>query len=75
MALNFDHFDNDKRATLSLASSESVVFAAASRIFSAYIQTGKVTEENEEKMMNLALKQAIKLAVKADKNIRSDDEF
>jgi uncharacterized protein involved in tolerance to divalent cations len=75
MTLNIEHFDDDKRATLSLEPSEAAVFAAASRIFSAYIQTGKITEDNETKMMNLALKQALQLAIKADKNIRSDNEF
>ncbi len=75
MALELDHGYEDKRASLNLASSESAVFAAASRIFAAYIQVGKVNGKNDNEVMNLALKQAIHLALKADTNIKSDNEI
>lgn len=54
--------------------SESVVAIAASQIFSAYIQAGRVNDGNEEEMLLKAIRTAIKLADTTDNMIKSDDE-
>ena len=54
--------------------SESVVAIAASQIFAAYIQAGRVNDGNEEEMLLKAIRTAIKLADTTDNMIKSDDE-
>lgn len=58
----------------SLQWSESVIIAAASRIFSAYIAAGRVTDSNEEDMILKAIQTAIRMADKTDAMVKSDDE-
>lgn len=63
-----------EKTYLKLQYSENSVANMASRILSAYIATGKLTETNEEELITKATLLAIKLAQKADKFIDSDDE-
>jgi len=58
----------------SLQWSESVIIAAASRIFAAYIAKGRVTDSNEEEMILKAIQTAIRMADKTDAMVKSDDE-
>ena len=54
--------------------SESVVVVAASQIFAAYIQAGRVNDSNEDEMLLKSINTAIKLADRADNLIKSDEE-
>ncbi len=65
----------DPRASVSLARSEATVFAAASRMFAAYIARGEVNSETENHLMNECLRMAIELSRRADDRIRSDNEL
>ena len=60
---------------LKLQHSESVVLTAASRIYAAYISSGKVAEGEEDKMMAKSIREAIKLAFATDDAIISDGEM
>jgi len=59
---------------LKLHWSESVVAVAASQIFAAYIQAGRVNDSNEEQMLLKSIRTAIKLADRADTLVKSDEE-
>ena len=59
---------------LKLQKSESVVVAAASQIYAAYITAGKVTDGDEDKWIAKSIKEAIRLAIATDDAIISDDE-
>jgi hypothetical protein len=59
---------------IKLQYSESVVSNMASRILSAFIASGQLSENNEDELMNRSLEMAIKLAIKADRMIDSDEE-
>lgn len=59
---------------LKLHFSESTVAEIASRLLSAYIVSGQLSESNEDELISKSLKLAIKLAHQADKVIDSDNE-
>jgi len=61
-------------AALELQHSESVVVSAASRIFSARIQAGEVTPENEQELLSRSIRLAIRLALETDRVLQSDEE-
>lgn len=63
-----------KSTRLMLDPSETAVVHAASRIFSAYVASGQVTDESEEAMMTQAIDLAVKLALETDKKVISDME-
>ena len=65
----------EETTSLTLQPSESTVVEAASRIFAAYIIANKASGENEDQMLEKALRQAIHLAKRADILIESDDEL
>jgi hypothetical protein len=60
---------------LSLQHSESVIVAAASTIFAAYITSNHVVEGEEETWMQRAIGQAIWIAAKTDEQVLSDNEL
>lgn len=60
---------------LALKPSEKAVFECASRIFAAYISSGKVTEENKSDYYKTAVRDAIRIAEIVEKQIQSDDEL
>ena len=60
---------------IKLQHSESVVAHAASRIYSAYIVSGKVNDDNQDQWMRKSIKAAIKICVATDDAVISDDEI
>lgn len=61
-------------AFLELQHSESVVVAAASRIFAAYVAAGQVTDANQAQLEDRCVRAAMRLAVLTDRMVQSDDE-
>ena len=59
---------------LRLQHSESVVYQIASHLLAAFISSGQLKPENEDELIDRSLTMAIKLALKADRAIESDDE-
>lgn len=59
----------------SLQDSESVVAEMAARIFSAYVQTSAVNDENEDQYIKKAAHIAVKMADYTDRIIKSDEEW
>lgn len=59
---------------LRLQQSESVVCQMASCLLAAFISSGQLIPENEDKLIDRSLNMAIKLALKTDRAIESDDE-
>ena len=60
---------------LSLQASETAVFNCASRIFAAYICSGKVTDENKNEYYKTAIRDAIRMGVIVEKSVQSDEEL
>jgi hypothetical protein len=54
--------------------SEKAIYKVAGGIFSAYVISGKVTDNNEKEMEDKAIDKAISLASKVERLIQSDDE-
>ncbi len=65
----------DKKVSLSLQPSESVVVRAAAQIYAAYIIAGKVDEGQEKAWRERAIREAFDLAKTADLSIISDGEL
>ncbi|PLX99476.1 MAG: hypothetical protein C0622_10530 [Desulfuromonas sp.] len=59
---------------LKLQHSESMICSMAANILSGFISSGALSEDNEEELINRSLTMALKIALKADKKIDSDDE-
>ena len=59
---------------LKLQHSESVVAHAASRIFAAYIASGKCGDGEENIYIKRSIREAIKLCVATDELVISDEE-
>ena len=65
----------NKKPYLSLQHSESVVIAAASQIFAAYIISNHVGKGEQEAWMERSIQEAIWIAKKTDEIVHSDDEM
>ena len=63
------------KVNLSLQPSEVAVAHCASRIYAAYIATGRVTEGHEEEWLKRSIKEATQIAVWVDEAIQSDEEL
>jgi len=61
-------------AALSLGESETTVVHAASRIFSALIAAGRLTEANCDELVEFAVRAAVDLARQVDRAVESDGE-
>ena len=59
---------------LRLQHSEGVVCRMASHLLAAFITSGQLTPDNENELIDRSLRMAIKLALRADRVIDSDDE-
>ena len=59
---------------LKLQHSESVVCHVASRIYAAYISSGRVASGEEKHWIKRSIKEAIDLCVATDEAVSSDDE-
>lgn len=66
---------NEMGKQLKLQHSESVVMHAASRIYAAYITSGKVAEKSEDEWIQRSIQEAVKMAVATDSAVVSDDEI
>ena len=64
-----------KTSFLNLQPSEATVVQAASRIYSAYVISNRVTDDNELKMIEKAVSLAVNMAQMADEMVKSDDEL
>lgn len=60
---------------LHLQHSESVVANMSATIFSGLIQTLELNADNEEALIERAVSIAIKLAQRAEKRVKSDEEW
>ncbi len=60
---------------LRLQHSESIVIHAASRIYAAYITAGRGRGGGEDQWLERSLEEAVRLAVRADDHIDSDEEM
>ncbi len=58
-----------------LQPSETAIFRAAAHIFSSYVASGKVTDENENDMILKAIKTSMTICSIVEKNVRSDEEI
>jgi len=58
----------------SLQPTEAAIAHMASRIFSSFIAAGKVTEQNENELMDRSIALAMSMARKVDNLIDSDSE-
>lgn len=63
-----------EKTTLRLQPSESVVVEAASRIFAAYISSGRIPDGSEGDWIERSVREAIQIACNVDAAVRSDDE-
>lgn len=63
------------KAYLNLQPSEQAVVQAASRIYSAYVIAGKVTDGEEAKWLERALRESVRLARSADECIVAEGEM
>lgn len=63
------------KISLSLQPSEAVVVQAASVIYAAYVEAGRVADGQEQEWMGRAVREAIWIARAADDSIRSDTEM
>ncbi len=65
----------EKPVHLKLQHSESVVVSAAAQIYSAYVISGRVPEGDESKWMDIAIRDAIRMARATDDAVISDEEI
>jgi hypothetical protein len=65
---------NGPIAAVELQPSEAHVLAAASRLFAAHISAGHVSRESEESIMEHCIKTAIRMALRIDRLLQSEDE-
>jgi hypothetical protein len=63
------------RASLSLQPSETAVLHVASRIYAAYIHTGRVESGQEVAMIHRSIEEAYHMARLVDQVVMSDDEM
>ncbi len=60
---------------LHLQHSESVVAQMSATIFAAFVRNQVVTPANEDALVNQAVAIAAKLAIRAEKLVKSDEEW
>jgi len=63
------------KKNLKMQPTETAVFHAASRIYSAYIVSGQVGDQEANAWMKRAIAEAIKMADATDQLVVSDDEI
>jgi len=59
---------------LKLQQSEGFVIEAAAQIYSAYISSGRLNQENKEALMKEAIRDALRIALTIDETIIADEE-
>ena len=60
---------------LTLQPSEVAVVDAASRIFAAYVSSGRVKDEDVERWMERSIREAIRIALTTEKIIIAENEM
>ena len=65
----------ESKTYLNLQQSETAVVHAASRIYAAYLSSGRIQENNKNIMIEKAVDAALLMASLAEKKITSDDEL
>lgn len=65
----------EKEEFLHLQHSESVVAQMAATIFAGFVQKSGYDSANEEQLIQLSTSIAIKLALRAEKLVKSDQEW
>lgn len=63
-----------EKSFLRLQQSEAVVCHMAAQILGAFISSGQLNPGNEDTLIDRSVSLAVRLAVKADRAIESDDE-
>ena len=64
-----------KQHYFSLKPSEAAIYAAASRIYAAYIASGQKNDTNQAELMRLSIQEAVRIARTVEDLIQSDDEM
>ncbi|MBU6172537.1 MAG: hypothetical protein KGQ60_01965 [Planctomycetes bacterium] len=59
---------------LKLQPSEGFIIDAAAQIYSAYISSGQLNQENKELLMKEAIRTALRIALTIDETIVADEE-
>lgn len=67
--------ENEKEEYMDLQHSESVVAQMSATIFSALVQKQEFSSTNEDDLVEKSVAIAIKLASRAEKLIKSDEEW
>jgi len=67
--------EKDRRFYLKLAEIEKFIGDIASRIFCVYLNNDSFSSEQEDMLIERAVRQAIKLAKKSDELIKADSEI
>lgn len=68
-------YSDDNRSYQDLDTSERSILEAASRFFAAWMQAGKITDENTDAAMDKAITLAIRLADKVDERVQGETEL
>lgn len=63
------------KPVVSLQPSESALFQVASRIYAAYVATGRVTEGNENDMIDRSIAEALQMERLIEEAVQSDKEL
>ena len=64
-----------KKYYANLQPSEMAIFRAAATIFSSYVASGRVDDDNEKEMIKKSIKASIKIAKYVDEAVQSDNEL
>ncbi len=64
-----------KQHYFSLQPSETAIYEAASRIYAAYIASGRKNDANQAELMRLSIQEAVKIGRAVEDLIQSDDEL
>jgi len=67
--------EKPKQRYFSLKPSERAVYEVASRIYAAYIASGRKTNANQGDLMRLSIQEAIEIGLAVEDAIQSDDEL
>lgn len=67
--------EGPKQRYFSLEPSERAVYAAASRIYAAYIISGRQNEANRGDLMRQSIQEAIEIGLVVEDRVQSDNEL
>jgi len=67
--------EGPKQHYFSLEPSERAVYEAATRIYAAYIASGRRNDANSGELMRLSIQEAIEIGLVVEDRIQSDNEL